>query len=263
MDSHGDDDDDDASTIAMSEKKKLDFFDVFVFDSDEEEEGLTTEPQGEHVPLIDLTVDSDDDGPSNSTPGVVQQEQAQSSSRQPRGVQPGQGQEPATDSEDEEDDDDDEESSEDEDSSDDEASSSSNRRPVKTGARRKGNVHSLETITFSQFEEKDKDGAQRVLDFYRDDRRQALVHICSLFMGGKCTYMCKDTRDLSRHMKSFHPKEKHPGYKITEYPGFEDRKVYDFVTKTYSELKKTDSKLADEALALYTRPQNTIYCIPL
>ena len=38
--SHGDDDNDDASTIAMDEKKKLDFFDVFVFDSDEEEEGL-------------------------------------------------------------------------------------------------------------------------------------------------------------------------------------------------------------------------------
>ena len=263
MDSHGDDDDDDASTITMAEIKKLHGFDVFAFDMDGEADAMLAEPQEEDVPLVNSILDTDEAGASNSMDAVVQQEQPQSSSRQPRGVQPGQGQEPATDSEDEEDDDDDEESSEDEDSSDDEASSSSNRRPVKTGARRKGNVHSLETITFSQFEEKDKDGAQRVLDFYRDDRRQALVHICSLFMGGKCTYMCKDTRDLSRHMKSFHPKEKHPGYKITEYPGFEDRKVYDFVTKTYSELKKTDSKLADEALALYTRPQNTIYCIPL
>ena len=52
-------------------------------------------------------------------------------------------------------------------------------------------------------------------------------------------------------MKSRHPNEKHPGYKITQYPGFKDLKVYDFVTKPYSELKQTDPHLAEEVLALF------------
>ena len=174
-------------------KKKLDFFDIFVFDRDEEdgeEEGVMTE----HVPLGAPTLDSDDNNASNPTPAVAQQEQPQNS-RQPRGTQTGQWQEPATDSEDSEDEEDDED--EDEDSSEDETSSSSNKRPVKTGARRKGDVHSLKAITFTQLEQRDKDGARRVLDLYKDDRRGGFVHICSLFMGGKCSYMCKDIRDLS------------------------------------------------------------------
>ena len=213
----------------MAEKRKLDFFDIFVFDRDEEEEGLTTEPQEEHVPLIDLTVDSDEDDASNSA--VIQRKQPQR-------------QEPATDEDD---------------STEDEASSSSRRRAVKTGARsrgRKSKIYSLETITFSQLEQKEKKGAQRVLDFYRDDRREGFVHICSRFMSGKCDYMTKNSTSLSNHMKSSHPNAKHPGYKITEYPGFKDFKANDFVTKPYSELKKTDPQLAEEILALYKRPQN-------
>ena len=212
----------------MAEKRKLDFFDIFVFDRDEEEEGLTTEPQEEHVPLIDLTVDSDEDDASNSTPAVIQQEQPQRTRRLPRRTQPSQLQEPGTG----------------------EASSSS-RRAVKTGARsrgRKSNVYSLEIITFSQLEQKDKDAAQRVLDLYKDDRRGGSVHVCSRFMSGECRYMTKFSHHLSRHMKSRHPNEKHPGYKITQYPGFEDRKVYEFVTKPFSELKQTDPQLAEKHL---------------
>ena len=286
----------------MAEKRKLDFFDIFVFDRDEEADALPAEPQEEHVPLIDLTVDSDEDdasnsaviqrkqpqrtrrlpkrtppgqlrepaadsededvdftvdsdenGASNSTAVLIQQDHPQSSSRQPRRTQTGQLQESATDSEEEQD--------EDEDSSEDEASSSSKRQSVKTGARsrrRRGNVNSLEIITFSQLEQKEKKGAQRVLDFYRDERQQALVHICSRFMSGKCRYMSKRSQHLSRHMKSRHPNEKHPGYKITQYPGFKDLKANDFVTKPYSELKKTDPQLAEEILALYKRPQNKL-----
>ena len=192
----------------MADGRELDFFDIFVFDRDEEAGGQQSEPQEEQppeqpeedIPLIDLTADSDDDGASNLTPAVVQQDQSQRSGEQPRSAQPGRMREPAADSED---------------SSDDEASSSSKRRSVKTGAR-KGNVYSLEIITFSQLEQKDKDAAQRVLDFYRDERQRCSVHICSRFMNGECRYMTKDTRDLSRQMKSCHPKEKHPGYKITQ-----------------------------------------------
>ena len=247
--------------LTMADGSELDFFDIFVFDRDEEAGGQQSELQEEHVPLIDLTVDSDDDGPSNSTPPVVQQDQPQSSSRQPRGAQPGQGQEPATDSEDGDDEESskDKESSEDEDSSDDEASSSSNRRPVKTGARNRGsrgNSYPLEIITFSQLEQKDKDGAQRVLDLYRDERMNGSVLICSRFMSGKCRYMSTNSTNVLRHMKSRHPKEKHPVYQITQYPGFKDCKTNDFVTQSYPELKKTDPKLADEVLALYKRPQN-------
>ena len=235
----------------MADGRELDFFDIFVFDRDEEaggqqtepQEELPPEPQEEQIPLIDLTADSDDDGPSNSTPAVVQQDQ-QPRRRQARRAQPSQLQEPATDEDD---------------SSYDETSSSSKRRPVKMGARSRGrnsNVYSLEIITFNHLEQKDKDAAQRVLDLYKDERQQGSVHVCSRFMSSKCRYMSKDAREVSKHMKCHHPNEKHPGYKITQYPGFKDRKICDFVTKTYSQLKLTDPQLAEEVLALYTRPQN-------
>ena len=180
---------------------------------------------------------------------MIQQKQPQSS-RQPRRAQTGQLPEPGTDSEDED-------KEKDDDESDEETSSSLRKRPVKRGAKSRGrNVHSFESITFSQLEEKDKEGAQRVLDLYRDERQQTLVRICSHFMGGKCRFMSKNSTDLFRHMKSRHPTEKHPGYKITDYPGFKDRKISDFVTKPYSQLKQTDPRLAEEVLALYKRPQN-------
>ena len=232
----------------MADGGELDFFDVFVFDRDEEAGGQQTEPQEEQppeqpeedIPLIDLTADSDDDGASNLTPAVVQQDQSQRSGEQPRSAQPGRMREPAADSED---------------SSDDEASSSSRRRSVKTGAR-KGNVYSLESITFSQLERKDKDAAQRVLACYRDERQQGLVHVCSRFISGKCRYMTKDAREVSKHIKCQHPNAKHPGYKITQYPGFKDHKANDFVTKPFSELKQTHPQLAEEVLALYKQARN-------
>ena len=228
----------------MADGRELDFFDIFVFDRDEEAGGQQTEPQEEQppeqpeedIPLIDLTADSDDDGASNLTPAVVQQDQSQRSGEQPRSAQPGRMREPAADSED---------------SSDDEASSSSKRRSVKTGERSRGRnsiVYSLEIITFNQLEQKDKDAAQRVLDFYRDERQQGSVLICSRFIRGKCRYMTKNSNDLS--------KEKHPGCKITQYPGFKDLKAYDFVTKPHSQLKQTDPQLAEKVLALFKRPQN-------
>ena len=231
----------------MADGRELDFFDIFVFDRDEEAGGQQSEPQEEQppeppeedIPLIDLTADSDDNGAGNSTPAVVQQEQ-QPRRRQARRAQTCRMREPATDSED---------------SSDDEASSSSKRQSVKTGAR-KSNVHSLEIITFSQLEQKDKDAAQRVLDYYRDERERCCVQVCSRFMSGKCRYMSKYSRDLFKHMKSRHPNEKHSWYKITQYPGFKDCKTNDFVSKPYAELKQTDLQLAEEVLALYKRPQN-------
>ena len=218
------------NNITTAKRGEFDLF-AYIFNRDGEED----QPQEEDSPLVDLTVDSDED-------------QSQSSSRQPGRTQT--GPEPATDSE---------EQDEDEDSSYDEASSSSRRRAVKTGARSRGrhsNVYSLEMMKFNQLEEKDKEGAQRVLDLYRDERQQAFVHICSRFMSGKCRFMSKSSQNLSRHMKSRHPKEKHPGYKITQYPGFKDLKAHDFVTKPYSQLKQTDPQLAKEVLALYKRPQN-------
>ena len=245
---------DQGSNFTMADRREFDLF-AYIFNRDGEEDEPPTEPQDEDSPLVDLTVDSDEDGASNSTGAVVH---PQSSSRQPRRTQTGQLQDSATDSEREQDEDEDS-SYEEESSPDEEASSSSRRRAVKTGARshgRNSNVYPLESITFSQLEQKDREGAQGVLDCYRDDRRQACVLVCGLFITGKCSIMRKRLRDLSSHMKSCHPKEKHPGYKITQYPGFKDNKAYDFVTKPYSQLKRTDPRLAEEVLALNTRPQN-------
>ena len=234
------------SNDTTTKKREFDLFN-YIFNREGEEDQPPTETKEEQLSLMNLTVKSDEDDASNPTLAVIQPQQPQSN-RLPRRAQPSKLQEPATDSEEE-----------DEDSSDEEASSSSRRRPVKRGAKsrgRKRNVHSLESITFSQLEEKDKEGAQRVLDLYRDERQQALVHICSHFMSGKCRYMSEISTDLLRHMKSRHPNEKHPGYKITEFPGFKDRKISDFVTKPYSQLKQTDPRLAEEVLAVFKRPQN-------
>ena len=236
-------------------KYEFDLF-AFIFNSDGEEDEPTAEPQDEDAPLVDLTVDSDEDGASNSA-AVIQQKQPQSS-RQPRRAQTGQWQEPATDSENEKEEKDDGDGDGDE-SSDEEASSSSRTRRVKTKANSGGskpNFYPLEIMKFNQLEEKDKEGAQLVLDYYRNDRKQACVLVCSLFISGKCRFMSKRPRDLSRHMKRRHQNEKHPGYKITLYPGFKDRKISDFVTKPYSQLKQTDPQLAEEVLALYKRPRN-------
>ena len=233
-------------------RRFIDDFFAYIFNRDGEED----EPQEEDAHLVDLSVDSDEDGSGNSTAAVIERED-QPQRRLPRRAQPSRLPEAATDWEDEEDED--EDSSDDEDSFDDGVASSSRRSAVKTGARsrgRKGNVYSLEIITFSQLERKDKDAAQRVLDYYKDERQQCSVHVCSLFISGKCRYMSKVAREVSKHIKCHHPNAKHPGYKITQYPGFKDCKTNDFVTKSYPELKKTDPKLADEVLALYTRPQN-------
>ena len=137
-----------------------------------------TEPQDEDALLVDLTVDSDEDCASNSA-AVMQQNQPQSS-RQPRRAQPSKLKEPAADSEDEDEEDEDDDDDDDDDESDEEASSSSRRRAVETGANSRGkksNVYSLERITFNQLKEKDKEGAQRVLDHYKDDRRQGCVNL--------------------------------------------------------------------------------------
>ena len=226
---------DQCNYITTAKRGEFDLF-AYIFNRDGEEDQTPTEPEEEDVPLMNLTVDSD--GASNSSGVVIQQDHPQSSSRQPRRTQSGQLLEPATDSEEEQD--------EDEHSSYDEARNRG----------RHSNVYSLGIMKFSQLEEKYKEGAQRVLDLYRDEKQQALVRICSHFMSGKCRYMSKFSRDLSRHIKCRHPNEKHPGYKITQYPGFRDLKANDFVTKTYSELKKTDPQLAEEVLTVYKRPQN-------
>ena len=245
--------------ITMAERKEFDLF-AYIFNREGETEEPSTEDK--HVPLVESTLDSGEDDAGNPTPAVIQPQR-----RQPRKTQPGHLQEPATDSED---------------SSEDEASSSSRgravktgarsrrrkenvetssfprRRPVKMGARSRGrnsNVYSFESITFSQLEQNDREGAQRVLDLYRDERQHGYVHICSRFMSGKCRFMSKSSTDVFRHMKFHHMNEKHPGYKITECPGFKDRKISEFVTKPYAELKQTDPQLAEEALALYKRPK--------
>ena len=237
---------DHCNNVTMAGKEEFDLF-AYIFNREGEADQPSTERQEEQLPVMDFTVDSDENAASNSTAPVIQPHQPQSNSKQSRTIQLGRLQEPDLEYEEE-----------DEDSSDDTASSSSRRRPVKTGASRgmKGNVYSLEIMKFNQLEQKDKERAQRVLDHYRDDRRQSSVHLCSRFISGKCDYMSKDASHIFRHMKSHHPSAKHPGYKITQYPGLKDREISDFVTKTYSELKQTDPQLAEEALALYKRPQN-------
>ena len=224
--------------VTMAERREFDLF-AYIFNREGETAEPPTERQEEDAHLVDLTVDSDEDGAGNSTAVVIQQDQPQSSSEQPRGRL----QESVTESEGEDEDGD----------------SLSRRSAVSTGARSGGwerNVYSLEIITFSQLEQENEEGAQRVLDLHRDDTRTGSVHVCSRFISGKCDYMSKDSGHILAHIKCRHPNEKHPGYKITQYPGFEDRKISEFVTKPYAELKQTDPQLAKEVLALYNRPQN-------
>ena len=130
----------------------------------------------------------------------------------------------------------------------------SERRVKRTSPRR--DDWSLEAISFVQLENKNKEGAQRVLHYYKDDKQAGRVHVCSRFIRGKCGYMCKFSRHLYSHMKNNHPDDKHPGYKIFNYPRRRDYKVNDFVTKPYVQLKKTQPPFAERVLALYKRPQN-------
>ena len=232
-----DDGDDDASIIAKAEIERLTCSNVFAFNIDVEADTFPFKPQEEQLPHKNST---DEDGVSNSAAAVVQQDQPQRTSRQPRRTQTAQLPEPTTGSEEEEDEDEE----------------SSKRSTTKTRARVKSNVHSPKIITYCQLEAKVKDQAKLVLDQYRDERQQGSVHVCSRFMSGKCHYMTKNSQRLYNHMKSHHPNSKHPGYKITEYPGFKDHKTIDFVTKPYSELKQIDPQLADQVLALFKRPQN-------
>ena len=106
-----------------AKRREFDLF-AFIFNSDGEEDEPTAEPQDEDAPLVDLTVDSDEDGAGNSAV-VIQQNQSQNSSRLPRRAQPSKLQEPAEDSEDEDDGDgDDEDEDEDEDELSDDVDSS-------------------------------------------------------------------------------------------------------------------------------------------
>ena len=86
------------------ERREFDIFN-YIFNRDGEEDEPTTETQ--YSLFVDLTVDSDEAGASNSTAAVIQQDQPQSSSRQPRRTQTAQLPEPATDSEEEQDEDED------------------------------------------------------------------------------------------------------------------------------------------------------------
>ena len=85
----------------MAERREFDFFN-YIFSRDGEEDEPTTEPLDEDAPFVDLTVDSDEDGASNSA-AAIQQNHPQSNSRQPRRTQTGQLKESATDSEEEQD----------------------------------------------------------------------------------------------------------------------------------------------------------------
>ena len=99
---------DQGSNFTMAERGEFDLF-AYIFNRDGEEDQPSTERQKEDVPLVDLTVDSDEDGASNSTAAVIQQDQPQRTSRQPRRTQIGQLPEPATDSEEEQNEDEEQE----------------------------------------------------------------------------------------------------------------------------------------------------------
>ena len=188
----------------------------------------------------DTETEIEDEESSEEATGMIQQEEQQTSMGHQRKLQPGRLREP-TDSEDEDEgEDEDGESCEDEDDS----SSSSDEdeaplrkqseRTLKRTRPRKDWGWSLKAISFAQLKSKNKKGAQRVLHYYKYDKQSGRVHVCSRFIRGKCGYMCKFSRHLYSHMKNNHPDDKHPGYKIFNYPGSRDYKV---VTKPYNELK--------------------------
>ena len=99
---------DQCNNITTAKGKEFDLF-AYIFNRDGEEDQPRTEQEEEDSPLVDLTVDSDEDDASNSTAAVIQQDQPQRTSRQPRRTQIGQLPEPATDSEEEQNEDEEQE----------------------------------------------------------------------------------------------------------------------------------------------------------
>ena len=118
------------------------------------------------------------------------------------------------------------------------------------------NKHEHEIMTYSQLEKKDLNKAKEVLELYNDKRRQRNVHLCDLFLRGKCGYFTKDFRQILNHMRSHKEKNIPLPLKIVNCPAYKDRKTHEYLVKTYSELKKNRPALAKKVLALYKEQKN-------
>ena len=83
---------------------------------------------------------------------------------------------------------------------------------------------------------------KKVLHYYDNIRRAASVHLCGLFLNGKCEYMSKESRSVRRHLPC-HRDNKLSVVKIVDYPGPRDSMLHEYITKSYCHLNKHDSDL--------------------
>ena len=68
----------------MAESRKLDFLDIFVFHKDEEENGPQEQVE-QNIPLVDLTVDSEDETAKTAVNEPIHQAVQQEASVEPGG----------------------------------------------------------------------------------------------------------------------------------------------------------------------------------
>ena len=118
---------------------------------------------------------------------------------------------------------------------------------------------SFEVITYSQLEKKQPSMAKEVLHYYHDPRHPGMVHLCGLFLDGKCDYMKKKSTKVLNHLKR-HVESNISAVKVIDYPLPRDRMIHKCVTKSYSDLKKDHPELAKRVLSYYKDGKNRYKC---
>ena len=116
--------------------------------------------------------------------------------------------------------------------------------------------YQYQIMNYSELAKKDHEKAMEALDLYNDEKYKTNVHMCGLYLKGKCGYTTKISTNMLCHMKCHREKNIPLPLKIVNYPGFKDKKTHEYIIKTYSQLQKEKPGLAKKVLALYKDPKN-------
>ena len=83
---------------------------------------------------------------------------------------------------------------------------------------------------------------KKLLDYCKDDKFMAFIHLCGLFLDGDCDYMSKYSQEILKHMKH-HKIDNISAVKVVEYYSVSrDEMIYKYRTEFYSDLIKCHSK---------------------
>ena len=126
----------------------------------------------------------------------------------------------------------------------------SNKEPQARPHRGRRRKHPVKVVTYSELEKKQPTMAKKVLDYYKDPRERASVHVCALSLDGKCKYMSKYSRGVFNHIQ-WHGDDNLSVVKIVDYPVPRDSRIHECTIKSYSDLKKDHPELAKRVLSLY------------